>query len=67
MGDGVDLLGKHGAELIVKGICFILIVCDCLAICCQCRMSMHSRLFALLNDQNCVGFVFRLSPMWLFR
>ena len=30
--DGVDYLGKLGDELVVKGICFVLIVCDCLAI-----------------------------------
>ena len=29
-------------------------------------MPMFSRLFALMNDQNRFGFVFRLSPMWLF-
>ena len=29
-------------------------------------MPMCSRLFALMNDQNCFGFVFRLSPIWLF-
>ena len=29
-------------------------------------MPMFSRLFALKNDQNRVGFVFRLSPIWLF-
>ena len=29
-------------------------------------MPMFSRLFALINDQNRFGFVFRLSPIWLF-
>ena len=29
-------------------------------------MPMFSRLFALMNDQNRLGFVFRLSPIWLF-
>ena len=29
-------------------------------------MPMFSRLFALMNDQNHFGFVFRLSPIWLF-
>ena len=29
-------------------------------------MPMFSRLFALMNDQNRFGFVFRLSPTWLF-
>ena len=29
-------------------------------------MSMCSRLFALMNDQDRFGFVFRLSPIWLF-
>ena len=29
-------------------------------------MPMFSRLFALMNDQNRFGFVFRLSPIWLF-
>ena len=29
-------------------------------------MPMCSRLFALVNDQNRFGFVFRLSPIWLF-
>ena len=29
-------------------------------------MPMFSRLFALVNDQNRFGFVFRLSPIWLF-
>ena len=29
-------------------------------------MPMFSRLFALMNDQNLFGFVFRLSPIWLF-
>ena len=33
LGDGVDLLGKHRAELVVKGICLIAIICDYLAIC----------------------------------
>ena len=28
-------------------------------------MPMFSRLFALMNDQNRFGFVFRLSPIWL--
>ena len=28
-------------------------------------MLMFSRLFALMNDQNRFGFVFRLSPIWL--
>ena len=28
-------------------------------------MPMYSRLFALINDQNRFGFVFRLSPIWL--
>ena len=27
-------------------------------------MPMFSRLFALMNDQNRFGFVFRLSPIW---
>ena len=26
LGDGVDLLGKHGAELVVKGICLVVII-----------------------------------------
>ena len=30
------------------------------------RMPMFSRLFALMNGQNRFGFVFRLSPIWLF-
>ena len=30
------------------------------------EMLMFSRLFALMNDQNRFGFVFRLSPIWLF-
>ena len=30
-------------------------------------MPMFSRLFALLNDQNRLGIVFRLSPIWLFK
>ena len=42
VGDGVDFLSRHGAELVVKGICVVLIVCDCLAICLQC-IPMHSR------------------------
>ena len=29
-------------------------------------MPMFSRLYALMNDQNRFGFVFRLSPIWLF-
>ena len=29
-------------------------------------MPTFSRLFALMNDQNRFGFVFRLSPIWLF-
>ena len=29
-------------------------------------MPMFSRLFAVMNDQNRFGFVFRLSPIWLF-
>ena len=29
-------------------------------------MPMFSPLFALMNDQNRFGFVFRLSPIWLF-
>ena len=29
-------------------------------------MPMCSRLFALTNNQNRFGFVFRLSPIWLF-
>ena len=29
-------------------------------------MPMFSRLFALMNDQNRFGFVFRLLPIWLF-
>ena len=29
-------------------------------------MPMFSCLFALMNDQNRFGFVFRLSPIWLF-
>ena len=29
-------------------------------------MPMCSRLFALTNDQNRFGFVFTLSPIWLF-
>ena len=29
-------------------------------------MLMFSRLFALINDQNRFGFVFRLSPIGLF-
>ena len=29
-------------------------------------MPMFSHLFALMNDQNRFGFVFRLSPIWLF-
>ena len=29
-------------------------------------MPMFSRLFALMNYQNRFGFVFRLSPIWLF-
>ena len=29
-------------------------------------MPMFSRLFALMNDQNRFGFVFGLSPIWLF-
>ena len=29
-------------------------------------MPMISRLFPLMNDQNRFGFVFRLSPIWLF-
>ena len=33
VGGGVDFLGKHGAELVVKGICLITIICDYLAIC----------------------------------
>ena len=32
---------------------------------CNVGMPMHSRLFALMNYQNCFGFGFRLSPMWL--
>ena len=36
MGDGIDLLDKHGAELSVKGICLVAIICDYLAICLQC-------------------------------
>ena len=28
-------------------------------------MPMFPRLFALMNDQNRFGLVFRLSPMWL--
>ena len=32
LGDGVDFLSRHGAEFAVIGICFVLIVCDCLAI-----------------------------------
>ena len=30
-------------------------------------MPMFSRLFALMNDQDRFGFVFRQSPIWLFR
>ena len=37
------------------------------ALVCNVGMPMHSLLFALMNDQNFLGFVFRLSPMWLFR
>ena len=33
VGGGVDFLGKHGAELVVKSICLIAIICDYLAIC----------------------------------
>ena len=29
-------------------------------------MPMFSRLFALMNNQNRFGFIFRLSPIWLF-
>ena len=29
-------------------------------------MLMFSHFFALMNDQNRFGFVFRLSPIWLF-
>ena len=36
-GDGVDFLGKHGAELVVMGICLVAIICDYLAICLQSR------------------------------
>ena len=63
VGGGVDFLGEHGAELVVKGICLVAVICDYLAIC----LPMQSRLFALVNDQHCFGFVFRLYPMWLFR
>ena len=30
---GVDFLGRHGAELVVKVICLVAIMCDYLAIC----------------------------------
>ena len=30
---------------------------------CNVGMPMHSVLFALMNDHNCFGFVFRLSSM----
>ena len=28
VGDGLDCLSKHGVELVIKGICFVLVVCD---------------------------------------
>ena len=34
---------------------------------CSVGMPMHSHLFALMNDQNCFRFVFKLSLMWLYR
>ena len=49
-------MGENEAELVVKGICLVAII---VAICLQCRDAiMHSRLFALMNDKNCLGFVF---------
>ena len=56
LGDGIDFLGKHGAEFVIIW-----------PFVCSEGMPMHSRLFALMNDQHCFGFVFRLSPMCLFR
>ena len=47
----MDFLGKHGAELVVKGICLIAIICDYLAICCN------------VGDTNAFSFVcFDKSP-----
>ena len=46
LGDWVDVLGKHGAELVVKGICLVAITCHYLAICLQYR------------DANAFSFVF---------
>ena len=38
----------------------------CLSFTLRVGMPMFSLLFALTNDQNRFGFVFRLSPIWLF-
>ena len=62
LGDGVDFLGKHGAELVVVvalSRSFVIIW----PFVCNVGMPMHSRLFTLMNDDNYFGFVFRLSPM----
>ena len=65
-GDGVLFLGKYKTKLVVRAFAlsnksFIIGWSFTQSV----GMPMFSRLFAVINDQNRFGLVFRLSPMWL--
>ena len=69
--NGVSFAGEYRGKLVVEGIClrafalsrsFVIGLSFTLRV----GMPMFSRLFDLMNDQNRFGFVFRLSPIWLF-
>ena len=64
--NGVSFAGEYRGKLVVEGICLIAVVCDWFVIYSQGGNADFSRLFASMNDQNRFGFVFRLSPIWLF-
>ena len=60
-GNGESFAGEYRGKLDVDGICLIAVVCDWFIIYSQGGNSnVFFRLFALTNDQNRFGFVFRL-------
>ena len=49
----VDILSKRKAKLVVKGSCFVVIVCDCLVF----FFAVYRCQSILINGRNCFGFV----------
>ena len=64
--NGVSFAGEYRDKLAVEGICLSRSFVIGLSFTLRVGIPMFSRLFALINDHNRFGFVFRLSPIWLF-